>query len=201
MKRYQPRRGFKITISILGFSILLLPLLGFIALLGIVASIICFLTFGGFEKVYVHPFEDSKRYKECFFGQIYNTEDRLRKEKENLERYQKEQQESWKDARIGFGIFLAGLVVSAFFLILAFFIPQFILGVFPGYFLMFMSYRWFWDAFINSALPIAAKISDTFLIRSTSVKIQETSKLIEVLSKNLEEEKVREEKIYGTVLE
>lgn len=201
MKRYRPKKGFKITFTILGFSILLLPLVWIASVAGIVIWAICFLTFGGFEVVYVHPFEDSREYKECVFGNAYNLEDKLRKEQENLALYRKEQSEAWINVATGGALLFAGFLVTLISLFLATILVVPILGVFPGYFIMFMSYHWFWEGFINSSLPLAAKISDEFCIRSTSVKIEETSKKIAALKRSLKQAREKEERLYGSVLE
>ena len=202
MKRYQPRKGFKITVAILGFTILLIPLLGIYALFGLAAAGVCFLTFGGFEKVIVHPFEDTRRYRECLFGNMYNIEDYLEKEKANLALYQKQQREVWESAKIGIGILITGFLITVISLIIAIAgMAPLILGMIFGYFIMFMSYSWFWDAFINSSLPVAEKISDLFMIRSTSTKITESKKMIGALKMRLEREREKEEQVYGKVLE
>lgn len=202
MKRYATKKFFKLTTTILGISILLIPgPFPKIWMIGFALSFLCFITIGGFKRVIVPPFEDSKRYKECVRGQMYNVEEQLQKEKENRDRAYLEQSESWKTALEGLGIFLAGLILTIICYITAFFCMPLILGVFPGYFIMFMSFRWLWEGFINSSLPIAGKISEQFMIHSTSVKIEEATKLINALSKRLEEEREKEEATYGEVLE
>ena len=49
------------------------------------------------------PFEDSKKYRECCMGSIYDLEASLKREKENKERYYLEQRESGKTAVEGAG--------------------------------------------------------------------------------------------------
>lgn len=202
MKRYAPKKFFKLTTTILGFSILLLPYpFPQIGRIGIALAVLCFFTIGGIKRVEVPPFEDSKRYKECVRGVMYNIEDQLRKEKENRDLAYLQQGDSLKTILEGVGIFFIGFLITATCYVLAFVCMPLIIGIFPGYYVMFMSFRWFWDGFINSSMPLAVKLSEKFMIHSASMKIQEATKLIDVLSKRMEEERKKEEKTYGEVLE
>ena len=140
MKRYATKKFFKLTTTILGFSILLLPgPFPGIGVIGLALAFLCFITIGGIKRVVVPPFEDSKRYKECVRGQMYNVEEQLQREKENRDRAYFEQSESWKTALEGLGIFLFGLFITITCYVLSLVCMPLILGVFPGYFIMFMS--------------------------------------------------------------
>lgn len=56
-----------------------------------------------------------------------------------------------------------------------------------------MSPYWFWHGFVNSDSVLAKKLSDLFLLRTTSVRIEESTKLIAVLEKHVEEQSKKEE--------
>lgn len=195
MKRYQVSKLFKVTLLICTIGIVLLfsPFVYF-GIAGLTVAAVLFLTVGGIQTVYVKPFEDSRRYKECLYGKEFDLEVRLQKEKQNLERYRMEQRNAWKSALIGVGLLLGGIAVIVLSLILYSTFILFILGIFPGFYLVLMSFTWFWSAFVNSDLALAETVSDLFLLRSCPVKIEETSKLVSVLTRRVREEKEAEEK-------
>lgn len=199
---YQPKRLFKITLAI--FKICLVVLLSPLALylqfyipiagIGLFVSAIMFLTIGGFEKIVVHPFEDSKDYKECLFGQMYNLEERLEWEKKRRDELYQEQHESWRNVLLGIGLLLLGFGIVLASVLASQILVVLILGVVPGFYIEIMSFDWVWIGYINSSLRIAKRDSELFQVRSTSVKIEECTKKIDVLSNRLREmeEKERE---------
>ena len=157
--------------------------------IGLMVGTILFLSGKGIRKVYVRPFEDSSDYKDCFLGRGFDLEKRLQKEEENLRIYQEQQRESWKSLIIGGELILAGIVsislsmiLGSWFMVLA--IVFYLVGIPLGCYLILASFRWFWDGFINSGSELAYKISDLFLLRTTSIKIEQTYKLIGALKRH-----------------
>lgn len=200
MKCYQPKRLFKYTlilfkISFIAFfspaSFFLVPL-PFIAGIGLLVTAVFFLTIGGFDKVYVHPFEDSGEYKECLFGQMYNLEEKLEKEKKNRDLYYCKMRESWKASALGVGLFFLGLFIEVICVLLVKFFLLFVLGVWPGLYIQYMSFDWIWEGFINSPNPQARKVADLFAVRSAPVKAEESTKKIAVLTRRIREEQEKE---------
>lgn len=200
MKCYQPKRLFKYTLILFKFSFIaffspatffFMPLT-FLAGVGLLISAILFLTIGGLDKVYVHPFEDSKEYKECLFGQMFNLEEKLEKEKKNRDFYYKQQRESWKSSAIGVFLFFLGLFIESMSVLLVRFFPLFVLGVVPGLYIQYMCYDWIWEGFINSSNPRARKAADLLAIRSPAVKAEQSAKMIAVLTKRIREMEQKE---------
>ena len=150
----------------------------YVGVLFLVLSFLSFATIGGIHKVTVKPFEDSSEYRECYFGKVYHLEERLKREKENLEIYRKEQQESWKKWPIGVLLILAGSAVAFFILQLGGGLLGLVSAVILGGYLLLAGCQCIWKCFINSGSGLAHQVSVKFLLRSTSVKMEETSKLI-----------------------
>ena len=98
---------------------------------GLTAALICFLTVGGIQTVYVRPFEDSSTYRDCFYGRIYNLDARLEREKANLETVLKQQREASIFYPVGIGSLLVGLFVGLIGFVLDF-APVHPLGLFVG---------------------------------------------------------------------
>ena len=200
MKCYQPKKLFKVTLAIFKISVVVMlsPLVFYlqfylpIAMGGVLLSAILFLTIGGFERIYVHPFEDSKEYKDCLFGQMYNLEERLEKEKKRREELYRELRESWKNVMLGIGLYLLGFCIVLASVLLAQILVVFILGVVPGLYIEVMCFDWIWIGYINSSAPFAKKISEEMAIHSASVKAEESSKMIAVLTRRVREKEERE---------
>ena len=200
MKCYQPKRLFKVTLTIFKVSVVvmlsplvfLMPFYLPIAGGGVLLSAILFLTIGGFERIYVHPFEDSKEYKDCLFGQMYNLEERLEKEKKRREELYREQRESWKNVMLGIGLFLLGFCIVLASVLLSEILVVFILGVVPGFYIEVMCFDWIWIGYINSSAPYAKEVSEQMAIHSASVKAEESAKMIAVLTRRVREKEERE---------
>ena len=167
------------------------------AVVFLITSLILFVTIGGIKVVYVRPFTDSQKYKECYFGKGFDLEKRLAKEQENLRIYEKEQMESWKSYLIGAALLFGGLFVIAISILMsmATIIYMLTVGVVIGAYLIFMSPYWFWDGFVNSDSALAYKVSDLFLLRTTSVKIDECYKMIQALKMHVEKNEAEQEKV------
>ena len=163
----------------------------------LIAAAILFITIGGIRRVYVRPFEDTQRYKDCFFGRGFDLDKQLEKEKENLKRYQEEQKNSWKSYGIGAALLLGGIFLIGFSVLLSMFtmIQVLFIGGPLGIYMISMSFYWFVSGFVNSDSEFAHKISDTFLLRTTSVKIEECYKMIHVLKKHVEKNETAQEKV------
>ncbi|MBR4732436.1 MAG: hypothetical protein IK081_06670 [Lachnospiraceae bacterium] len=167
------------------------------AVVFLITSLILFVTIGGIKVVYVRPFTDSQKYKECYFGKGFDLEKRLVKEQENLKIYEKEQKESWKSCLVGAALLFCGLLVIAVSILMsmATIIYMLTIGVVIGAYLIFMSPYWFWSGFVNSGSTLARKISDLFLLRTTSVKIDECYKMIQALKKHVDKNEAEQEQV------
>lgn len=154
------------------------------------AAAISFVTVGGIQKVFVRPFEDSATYRECYFGKIYNLEERLEKEEKNLEIYLKQQRESHKSCLVGAGLILGGILCIVFGF-------NFFLGLLQGpgmtigTFAIIAGIKWIWAGFLNSGLTLAYRLSDLFMLRTASVRIDETAKLITAIKHGIREKEKR----------
>lgn len=168
-----------------------------VAIVFLIISLILFLTIGGIKVVYVRPFTDSQKYKECYFGKGFDLEKRLAKEQENLKIYEKEQEESWKSCLVGAALLFGGVLVIAVSVLLSMATILYVLmiGIVIGAYLIFMSPYWFWQGFVNSDSALAHKISDVFLLRTTSVKIDECYKMIQALKKHVDKNEEEQEKV------
>ena len=164
--------------------------------IGMTVALLLFFTVGGICVTYARPFEESKRYKECVLGKINDLEDELRKEKRALEELRQEQKETKKRILLGAGLFIGGILIIVVCFVLAYVFLQmyFAVGIYLGMYVMCMGVKWLWYAFINSDLLLAKKISELFLIRSYSVRIEESIKIVSALKKRLWESQEKEQK-------
>ena len=165
-------------------------------------TLFLFITIGGIRTVCVRPFEDSKSYRDCLLGRGFDLEKRLEKEEENLRIYKMEQKESRKSILIGLALLILGLLIVSISILIAMnaFLKLFVIGTIVGCYLVFMSPYWFWNGFVNSGSLLAHKVSEMFLLRTTSVKIDETYKMIGALKDHVLEnasEQDRIKKWYG----
>ena len=171
-------------------------ILSFIGGIGICVSLVMYLTFAGIKVVYVRPLEDSKRYKDYYLGRVYRMELDLEREKKNLEEIRAEQEKHKKNLLIGIGAcvvsLLATLVIGYLWLSGVLAITGLCLTIISAY-VHLWSILFTWDAFLNLDHPLAYKISDLFLLRTCSIKREEASKYISVISKRLEQDKQEEE--------
>ena len=167
------------------------------AVVFLITSLILFITVGGIKVVYVRPFTDSQKYKECYFGKGFDLEKRLAKEQENLRLYEKEQKEAWKSYLIGAALLFSGLFVIALSVLMsmATVIYMLTVGIVIGAYLIFMSPYWFWSGFVNSDSALAYKVSDLFLLRTTSVKIDECYKMIQALKTHVDKKEAEREEV------
>lgn len=165
--------------------------------IGMSAALLLFFTVGGIQITYVRPFEESKRYKECVSGRIYDLDDELRKEKRALEELRQEQMETKKQVLQGAGMIIGGILIMVTCFVLAYVFLQlyFSVGIYLGMYVVCMGVKWLWYAFINSNLLLAKKISELFLVRSYSIRIEESIKIINALKKRLWDSQEKEQKI------
>lgn len=172
---------------------------------GIILVVACvmFLTVGRFHTVYEKPFEDSKRYKEIVLGQNYHLEEELAREKSLMEHYRQEQTEIKNDFKRGLWIIggsLLGEAICFMFIttatlentILAIFGVIAVLVAIVLFYVFLWGLKYLWNAYINSSFPSAHKISELFCLRTISVRREESSKLIGLITRKLEEQKQKE---------
>lgn len=169
-------------------------ILFFLGGIGLCIAFLLFCTIGGIRSVYVTPFEDTKRYRDYVLGRSYQLERDLEREKKVYDEICKEQKDMfgwfWKGILICIGIFVAmiffyilyiganSLFASYVFLALTF---CFIWGI-----------KFVWHSFLNTDSPLAYKISDLFLLRNCSIRREESSKLITLMSQKLDEKKEKD---------
>lgn len=172
---------------------------------GIILVVACvmFLTVGRFHTVYEKPFEDSKRYKEIFLGQNYHLEEELAREKALMEHYQEEQKEINNDIKRGILIIVGSLLGEAlcFLFMTAVTLDDALLAILGTlatlvalalFYVFLWGLKYLWNAYINSSFPSAHKISELFCLRTISVRREESSKLIGLITRKLEEQKQKE---------
>lgn len=180
----------------------LIPLLAGTALTA--AAALCFLTVGGIRVVYETPFEDTRAYKECAYGRIINVEWRIEREKATLAELYRQQEETGTTMRGGIAVGIFGIfIIGCGFVIL--------MGVFrfpftiAGVFVIIWGLKVWKDGFLNSNHPVAYRISKIFMQHTTSIKIEETEKLISALQSAKErqdkERRTEDEKPGGDKLE
>ena len=205
MRVLKPKKAFHITAFFLYVgirSLISFPFQG--AMAGLVIGLICLavaslmlLTFGGFKAEIEPPFEDSQKYKECFLGTAYDLDKILQREKDNKARYYKEQKETGFIALEGVGIILVGILINALSswvdgkVSARSFLPMLPIGHILGYYVEYFGFAWIFKAYLNSGLSFAMEISKKFNQHTTSVKIEECSKMIAVIQNKMRE---REEK-------
>ena len=202
MRRLRPKRFFQLTLFVfyLGVrSVGMMILFGgesgsfIVGLACIGISLVLFLTIGGVKGETQAPFEDSEKYRNCFMGTAHNLEASLSREKENKELYKQEQMETKQTALEGVAIFLLGLLINLLSrgfdaLISSSFLPVLPIGHIAGCYVEFFALCWIFRAYVNSSLPYAKEISETFMLRTTSVKIEECSKMIAAIQNRLREQ-------------
>ena len=202
MRRFRPKRFFQLTLFVfyLGVrSVSMIILFGgesgsfILGLACIGISLVLFLTIGGVKGEMQAPFEDSEKYRKCFMGTDFNLEATLNREKENKELYKQEQMETKKTALEGVAIFLFGLLINLLSrgfdaLISSSFLPILPIGHIAGCYVEFFGLVWIFRGYVNSSMPYAKEISETFMLRTTSVKIEECSKMIAVIQNKLREQ-------------
>ena len=167
-----------------------------IGCMGMMVALLLFFTVGGIHITYEIPFEESKRYKMCVLGRIDDLEEELRKEKRALEELRQEQRETKKRALLGIGLFIGGIFLIVACFVLAYVLLQvyFSVGIYLGIYVIFMGIKWLWYAFINSDLFLAKRISELFMLRSYSIRIEESVKIVNALKKRLWERREKEQK-------
>ncbi|MBQ6094602.1 MAG: hypothetical protein IJL09_04320 [Lachnospiraceae bacterium] len=169
----------------------------------LVAACLMFLTVGRISTVYEKPFEDSKRYKEIFLGQNYHLEEELVREKALMEHYQEEQKEINNDIKRGILIIVGSLLGEAlcFLFMTAATLDDALLAILGTlatlvalalFYVFLWGLKYLWNAYINSSFPSAHKISELFCLRTISVRREESSKLIGLITRKLEEQKQKE---------
>ncbi|MBO4749357.1 MAG: hypothetical protein J5546_03495 [Lachnospiraceae bacterium] len=207
MRVLRPKKAFHVTAFLLYMSIRSVVSIPFdggtaivFAVVSLVGACLMLLTIGGFKAEIEPPFEDSPKYKECFLGTAYDMEKILQREKDNKERYYKEQKESGFIALEGVGIMLVGILInmastwvdnrvdalSA--------IPILPIGHLAGYYVEYFGAAWIFKAYLNSGLSFAMEISKKFMQHTTSVKIEECSKMIAVIQNKLREKEEKAKK-------
>lgn len=164
----------------------------FLGGIGMTVALLMFFTIGGIHTTYERPFEETERYKEYVSGRIYDWEDELRKEKITLEELRQEQREAKKRILPGTGLFVGGILIGIYFehLRLNFDVCTYIVIN-----IVCLGADRLWYAFINSELFLANKISELFSIRSCSVRIEESIKIINAIKKRLWENREKEQEI------
>lgn len=167
--------------------------------IGMTVALLLFFTVGGIHITYERPFEESKRYKECVLGRINDLEDELRKEKRALEELKQEQKETKKRVLLGTGLLIGGILLIRICFIRSFVFLQvyLVFGIYLGVYIVCMGVKWLWYAFINSNLLLAQKISRQFSLRTHSVRIEESTKIVSALKKRLWESQEKEQKIFN----
>lgn len=168
----------------------------FVGGIGLCVSVLLFFSVGGIKRVYVKPLEDTKQFKDYFFGRVQNMERELEREKRVLEELQAEQKEHHKRFWIFLSVALFGLLLTICLGIV------WLMGVniLTGIFLVIAAYVtiWVmamaWHAFLNTDYPLAKKLSEIFLLRTCSTRSEEASKYIAVISKRLAQDAQEKER-------
>lgn len=161
-------------------------------------TLMFFLTIGGVKVVYEKPFEDSKRYKDVFYGRTYHLEEELEHERKTLEQYRKEQLRIKKDFKIGIWISLGALMgwILCIMIMMLGSATSVAVGLLSGlsvilsvvcFYALLWGLKFVWNAYLNSDAPSAHKISEMFLLRTISVRREESAKLINLLMRKINE--------------
>ena len=207
MRRLRPKKGLGATAYFFYVSIRALVNVNaydegglFIAMVALGIAIILFFTVGGFEAEIQAPFEDSEKYRECVMGTNYDLEASLKREKENKERYYLEQKDSGKTALEGVGIVFAGILINLLstgidHLVPATVIPILPIGHIAGWYVEYFGIKWIFRAYLNSDMIFAKEISEKFMQHTTSVKIEECSKMIAVIQNKIREQENKAQKV------
>lgn len=206
MRRLRPKKGFGAAAFFFYMSIR--ALIGvaydegglFIAMVALGIGIVLFFTVGGFKAEIQAPFEDSEKYRECVMGTNFDLEASLKREKENKERYYLEQKDSGKTAVEGVGIFLLGLLINLISKGFDVLIPDSVLPIIPlghivGWYIEFFGIKWIFRAYLNSNMAFAKELSEKFMQHTTSVKIEECSKMIALIQNKIREQEDKAKKV------
>ena len=200
MKRVRPKKGFGVTMFFFYVSIrslIITCVFGessfLVAIAALIIAIVLLFTVGGFKAELQLPFEDSQRYRKCYMGTDYNLEQSLNREMENREQYYLEQNESRKTALQGFGIFMFGVLIDWISTIIDHLIPASLLPILPighiaACYVEYFGVVWIFQAYLNSRMAYAKEISEKFMQYTTSIKIEECSKMIALMQKKLREQ-------------
>jgi hypothetical protein len=202
----KPKKAFKLTAYLFyaGIRFFLGIFTGsenwFLGLVCIGISFLLFLTVGGFKAEIVPPFEDTKRYRECLLGMTNDLEVILQREKKNKEQYYQEQNTIRKTMWEGLAIFFVGIVINLISSGIDRFVFPSVLPILPighlaGYYVEGLGLFWVFGAYVNSRMPFAREISEKFALRTTSVKIEECSKMIAVTQNKLREQEEKQKKL------
>ena len=166
-----------------------------------------FFSFAGIRKVYVKPFEDSKRYKDFYLGRAYRMEEEMMREEKNLKQLMEKQvleRSNMKKYALGIIGSLASFLFCGYLYIFGdsgtvFLSTVALYVMFAMLFVFLLMSKLFWQSFVNTDYPLAYRISDLFLLRTNSIKREEASKIIAVIRNRLssgpEEEKKEEENV------
>lgn len=155
---------------------------------GVISGIMAFLLFssvGGIQIVYRKPFEESKRYKDLLTDKIYGLEAELKRKKEYLDELKRKQ----KKAKLHTIFIFIFSVICTTILCINFSKlvngTAMIYGAIIALILFLGSIYWLWKSFINTDFMLAIRLSDLFMLNTLSVRIEETSIIIELLNKRL----------------
>ena len=176
--------------------------LAFVGGIGLCISVFMFFSFAGIRRVYVKPFEDSKRYKDFFLGRAYRMEEELKREEKNLREFMEKQaleRTNMKKYALGTIGSLATFLYCGYLYIfgdsgtvaistMALYLMLVMLFVF------LLMLKLFWQSFLNTDYPLAYRISDQFMLRTNSIKREEASKIIAVIRNRLSSGQVEEKK-------
>lgn len=181
--------------------------LAFIGGISMCISGFMFFSFAGIRKVYVKPFEDSKRYKDFYLGRAYRMEEEMMREEKNLKQLMEKQvleRSNMKKYALGIIGSLAVFLFCGYLYIFGdsgtvFLSTVALYVMFAMLFVFLLMSKLFWQSFVNTDYPMAYRISDLFLLRTNSIKREEASKIIAVIRNRLssgpEEEKKEEENV------
>lgn len=161
-------------------------------LFGVISGIIALLLFfsvGGIQIVYRKPYEESKRYKDLLMGKNYKLEVDLKRKKEYLDELRHKQ----KKAKLHTIFYLIFSIICTTVLCINISAlvngTAMIYGVIIALILFLGSIYWLWKSFINTDFMLAIRLSDLFMLDTLSIRIEETSIIIEYLNRRLSEEK------------
>lgn len=156
--------------------------------LGILAlALISFFTIGGWHRVDEPPFEDTREYRDYLYRFSYGLEKELARKKEYMSRLIREQQGIYRWCLLGGGLVLAANALLLWSLKWMVYSSAGFYGFLISVAGMILGVKFFWHGFINSDRPIAKKLSDTFLLNTLSVRREQTSKLIGLLTRKINE--------------
>lgn len=128
--------------------------------------------------------EDTADYRDCYLGRLYDPENRLKREEDKLRTYQIQQISAWKKWPFG-AILIAIGGMSAFVILCLGGLFGLISAILIGGYLIYWGTIILWECFINSAEPLAYRIAKSCGIRSLSVKIEETYRMIKAVQHGL----------------